>query len=307
METLQVAYDVILPIFLVVGISALVGRWLKPDPRTLSTLMIYLFSPALVLDGLSKSKLQNGELGQLALMMATSQLLMWLVGWGIARGLRMEGKLQSAFLLTIVLVNTGNYGLPLCKFAFGTGGEERALISYAVSAVSANTIGVYLASSSSGSTRQALLNVFKVPLPYAAVIGIALNLSGSTILAPGSALAPLGKAIALLGQAAVPSMLAILGLQLLHTRLKGRIRPILIAAGARLIIAPLLAFPLAALLGLTGAARQVGIVEASMPTAVMSIALATQFDSDVEFTSAVILVSTLVSVVTLSVLLSILM
>lgn len=306
-DILQVAYDVILPIFIVIGVAALVGRRYNPDTRALSTMLIYLFSPALVLDKLANSNLQGNELGSIVTMMVGMSLLMWLVGWAIARAFDFGRKLQSAFLLTVVLVNSGNYGIPLNTFAFGDEGEARALIFYAVSAIVANTLGVYLASSGAAPARQALTNVFKVPLPYAAALGLAINLSGSNPLEPDGLLEPIGKAIGLLGKAAVPGMLALLGMQLVRTSIRGRIRPILLATGARLIIAPLTAFPLAGLLGLTGLTRQVGIVEVSMSSAVMSVALATEFDSDAEFTSAVILVSTLASVVTLSVLLNILM
>ena len=64
-------------------------------------------------------------------------------------------------------------------------------------------------------------------------------------------------------------------------------------------------FSLAALLGIAGLARQVSIVESSMPTAVISSVLATEFGSDPEFVTAVILVSTLASSITLSVLLTV--
>jgi hypothetical protein len=101
-------------------------------------------------------------------------------------------------------------------------------------------------------------------------------------------------------------MLLILGLQLSRTRVRGQIGPILLATVTRLAVAPLVAFPLVALLGLSGLARQVSIVEASMPTAVMGGVLATEFGGDAEFTTAVILVSTLASIVSLSVLLSML-
>jgi predicted permease len=74
-----------------------------------------------------------------------------------------------------------------------------------------------------------------------------------------------------------------------------------------LLIAPLIAIPLTAALGMTGLARQVSIIEASMPTAVTAGVLATEFGSDAEFVTAVILVGTLASVVSLGVLLSLLM
>ena len=65
-------------------------------------------------------------------------------------------------------------------------------------------------------------------------------------------------------------------------------------------------FMVAAWLGLEGVTRQVAIVEASMPTAVTAVILATEFKSEAKLTSSVILVSTVLSIFTLSIILTIL-
>jgi predicted permease len=81
----------------------------------------------------------------------------------------------------------------------------------------------------------------------------------------------------------------------------------LLASGIRLLAAPLIALALALALGVSGLTRQVSIVQSAMPTAVFSGVLATEFGNDSDFVTAVILVSTLLSILTLSVLLSLLM
>ncbi len=300
METvLGVAYNVILPIFVVIGLSMLVGHLFNPNPRTLSSLIIYLFSPFLVLDGMSRSDLRAEEIGQIAAVTVILTFALALLGVGVARLLRLDRKEESAFLLSIILINAGNYGLPLNEFAFGQAGLQRAMVFYVASAVMANTVGVYIASRGSASVRRSLLNVFRVPLPYAMALGLLLNFTGTALPLP------VQRAVTLLGQAAVPAMLVLLGVQLRKAQVRGRLGPICVAAGMRLLVAPLIAFPLVALVGLTGVARQVTIVEASMSTAVMSGVLATEFGSDSDFTTAAIMVSTLASIVTLSVLLTI--
>ena len=67
------------------------------------------------------------------------------------------------------------------------------------------------------------------------------------------------------------------------------------------------ALPLAVFMGLTGLTQQVILIQSGMPTAVTSTILATEFHGDAGFTSAVVLISTLASVVTLSILLTIFM
>jgi predicted permease len=294
---LAVAYNVLAPIFLIIGLAVLIDRRFAPDPRAFSRVVVYLFSPCLVFTGIAHSDLQAGELGLIVATAALSSLLMAIVGWGLARLFRFNRMLESAFVLSVVVVNAGNYGLPLNEFAFGKAGLQRAIAFYVATAMTANTLGVYLASRGTASVRRSLLNVLTVPLPYATVLGFIVNIGGIALPLP------LERVVGLLGQAAVPCMLLILGLQLSRTSVKGRIGPILLATVTRLGIAPLIAFPLVTLLGLSGLTRQVSIIEASMPTAVMGGVLATEFGSDAEFTTAVILVSTLASIVTLSILL----
>jgi predicted permease len=298
---LGVAYNVLAPIFLVIGLAVLLDRLFAPDPRAFSRAVIYLFSPCLVFDGIARSNLRAHELGLIVAVAAVSSLVMALVGWGLARLFRFDRRLESAFILSIVLVNAGNYGLPLNEFAFGAAGLQRAIVYYVVTAVVANTLGVYLASRGAASVGRSLLNVLMVPLPYATALGFVVNMTAIQLPVP------VARMVSLLAQAAVPCMLLILGLQLSRTSVKGRIGPIALAAVTRLGIAPLVAFPLVMLLGLSGLAGQVSIIEASMPTAVMGGVLATEFGSDAEFTTAVILVSTLASIISLSVLLSVIM
>ena len=298
---LQIIYNIIAPIFIVVALAMLLGYRFSPDPRVFSRVIFYLFSPFLVVNSLAKSDLQANEIGLIALMVLLFYLLMAVVSWSLARLFRFDRQLESAFMLSVVVINAGNYGLPLSEFAFGPTGLQRAVIFYVVTAVLANTLGVFLASRGAASIRQSLFNVLMVPLPYATAVGLLINLGHITLPLP------LERAITLLGQATVPCMLVVLGLQLARVSAKRQWRPILLATAARLIVAPLIAFPLVALLGLSGVTRQVAIVQASMPTAVISSVLAAEFGADAEFTAAVVLVSTLASMVTLTILLWLIM
>jgi len=110
-----------------------------------------------------------------------------------------------------------------------------------------------------------------------------------------------------MADATIPIMLVVLGAQLSHASVRGRIQPILLASGLRLLLGPLIAVGLVALLGISGLTRQVAIVQSAMPTAVVTGVLASEFGADAEFVTATILVSTITSVATLSVLLSVIM
>jgi predicted permease len=103
----------------------------------------------------------------------------------------------------------------------------------------------------------------------------------------------------MLSDAAIPAMLLVLGMQLeRHTRPE-HLSAVATAVTISLCVAPLIAFGLAAVLGLTGAARQAAVIEASMPAAVATTVLALQYDLDPTFSTSVVMFSTLLSPFTL--------
>ena len=74
----------------------------------------------------------------------------------------------------------------------------------------------------------------------------------------------------------------------------------------RLLVAPLLAIGLSRIFGLTGPAYQATVLEAGMPTAVLTTVLATEFDCLPSFVTTVVFVTTILSPLTLTPLLYIL-
>jgi hypothetical protein len=301
MSTLEITYNIIAPVFIIVGLTVLADRRLEIDPRGISRLVIYLLSPALLVDRLATMELTATEAGQLIALAVLVGMTLGMIAWAVAQALGYERALVSSFVLCALLTNNGNYGLPLNRFAFGEAGEERALLYFVGSVGISNTLGVFIASRGNGSTRQALVNVLTVPLPYAAAVGLALNFTGSSLPTP------LERSIGLLGDAAIPAMLVVLGLRLSRASIRGQIKPVLIVSAIKLMVAPVVGLLLAMLLGLSGLTRQVGITQSSMPTAVMASILATEFGSESEVVTGTIVVTTLASMVTLSILLSLLM
>jgi predicted permease len=142
----------------------------------------------------------------------------------------------------------------------------------------------------------------RVPLAYAAILGLVLNLGNVTIPEP------LLKAIHLLGQASIPTMLTVLGLQLAETfRSKQRALPLPALAtviAMRLLLAPAIAWAAAWAVGLGALTRNVVVLESAMPTAVLTTILAAEFESDPAFASLCVMSTTLASLPTVTILLN---
>jgi predicted permease len=301
---MAILVDIILPVFLVVGTAALAQTRLHLDIRTLSRSAFYLFSPALVFDTLASSDVSGTEFGQMTAVLILTTLALWALGALVARLLHLEGPTQAAFLIAILIMNAGNYGLPVNLFAFGEDGLARASLYFAGSALLSASLGVYLSARGRATAQLALRRMVSMPLLYATILGVVFNLGNLTV--PET----LAKAIHLLGQAAVPSMLLVLGVRLAEI-FQCRQRMVhLPALGAvtvlRLIVAPALAWLFAGLVGLNGLARDVSVLETAMPTAVMTTILATEFDSDASFAALCVMVTTLVSLPTVTILLNLL-
>lgn len=306
---LDTIYNVIFPILLAVGIGMIYGRLLKPDPKAISSAIIYVFAPFLVIEGFATADLPPDDLLRIGALVVITALIMSGIGLGVARLLGLDKRTASAFVLSVVLFNGANYGLPFNTFAFGMEAEQLTVITYSVSAVVVNTLGVYMAARGTQANQLgAVLNIFRVPLLYATLIGLILNLTGIGFSQESGGTGatiplPLARTIDVLSDAAVPAMLVLLGLQLNGVRLNvQRVGPMLAAAGLKLIAMPAVAVGLGLLLGLDGLALKVGIVQHGMPTAVIAGALATQFDGDAELVTGALLISTLGSVLTLSLL-----
>jgi len=294
---LTVFVNIILPILVIAGLGYLLERWLPLDVRTLSRVTFYLLSPSLAFSSLSTSRLDHQVLFRMAAVAALVMVVLWPVAGTAARMLGWRGADRSAFLLTVLFMNTGNYGLPLNLFAYGNAGLALAIVFYATNSLMTNTVGIYIAARGRANPREAISKVFQVPIGYAVIAGLLVNVTGMTVPTP------LARATDTLGQAAVPVMLLVLGMQLARVSLVGQWLPIATATVLRLGGSMAVAAVLVHVVGLQGLAAKVATVEASMPTAVITTILATEFDTRPEYVTATVFVSTLVSVVTLTLLL----
>lgn len=312
-ELFDIMFDVLAPILLTMGAGAIYGHYFHPDPKPLSGVIVYVLAPCLVFEGMANADISGGELVRIALLVFFGSGSMALVGFGLARMMRLDKRQESALMLSVVLFNGASYGFPLNEFSLGLDARQIAIVFFSATVIVANTLGIYLASRGSGiSTRAAVLNIVRVPTIYAIVLGVILNFNGVEVLSESNGIATAGtifplalaRAIHPMGEAAVPAMLVLLGIQLQRTPFsRKRLKAVFVASGAALIIAPALIALLTVPIGLRGLNQQVAITMFAMPTAVIAGVFATEFGGDSEFVTSAILVSTLGSVLTLSVLL----
>ena len=235
-------------------------------------------------------------------MVATASTLALIVlSWMIARGLRLGRELAAAFVLSTSFVNAGNYGLPLSLFAFGEKGLELAVVVFVVTSILMFTVGVFIACNGGGGLRQAARSAVRLPLIYAVVAAVTVKLTG--VVVPQ----PIFQGVDLMSQAAIPAMLIVLGMELacsdFHQSLANW-KLVSLSSVIKLLFPILLVVLVSEAIGLEGLARNVTLIQASMPTAVFIVILTVKFGGDSRFVTSAVVLSTMVSIATLTLLLS---
>ncbi len=290
----------ILPIFIVAGFGFALQRWGGLDKQALSRAVFYCLSPCLVFASLVNSQLPGDELIALSLFTIITILLMGAMAWGVARLLRLSRLETTALVLMVMFVNGGNYGLTLNQLRYGDAGLARAVVYFTTSTVVLYTVGIFVASMGKLSWRAALRRLWQMPPMYAAVAAVVVYSFKLTVPAP------LLRAIEVAGAGAIPVMLLVLGMQMASSDGRFPIRLALSTITLRLLVAPVLAVGVALLLGLYGVGRSTAIIEASMPPAVFTIILATEFELQPTAVTSIVVVATLLSGLTLAATISLL-
>lgn len=293
-EIYQVLTQNILPIFLVAGAGYLLQRRYELDKRTLNSLVFNVLSPALIISSLVNSELPGGELLEITAFTILTVLVMGLLALGVGRTLRFGRQELAAFLIVVMFVNSGNYGITLNFLRYGEAGMATAVVYYIVSTLLLYSLGVLLASMGTLSLREALSRMIRLPAIYAAALAVVIYALGINL--PD----PLMSAIDLTGSAAIPVMILMLGMQMAGMRRGESTRLLWPGVGVRLLAGPLVAVGVAAVLGMQGLSRSTSIIEASMPAAVFTIVLAQEFGLPVTAVAPTVVVGTLLSPLTVA-------
>lgn len=290
---------VILPVAVIVAIGYAAGRTLHVDQRPLARLALYVLVPCMVFAGLARTDVSPMELGQIFAFVLLTVITMWPISLLAARALHLTKTETNAFLLGTLLANGVNVGFPVLLLAFGAAGLERGVVYAVGMQVVFQTVGVYLAANGTVSALQAMKMVVRVPGVYALALGMLVNWTAMPV--PEWLFSP----VKMVGDSLVPLLLIVLGIQLTEVNFLGRMPVALTAAALRLGFAVGLAALVCLALGINGVARQALITEAGMPSAIFGLVLAQEFNCEPRLLTAIIFVTTILCMFTLTVVLAV--
>jgi predicted permease len=284
----------LLPILLIATSGYVLGKFLTVDSRTIGRIAFYIFSPVLIFDLMVRSQL---DLKQAAATIAYTTcviVVMGILAFVFGKIFKLERPHLLAVILTVAFGNTGNYGLPLIKFAFGDEALAVGSIFFVTTTILFNTFGIVLASLGRTDLKSAILGVFKLPIVYGALLALIVNASGFEL--PLS----LARTIEIAASGSVPLMIVLLGLELTKIQWSHSFRALGVGILTKLILGPVVGLLLANWFGMQGHTLQANVIDAAMPAAVATTVVATEYQLEPSLVTAIVFLGTIFSPLTLT-------
>ncbi len=279
--------DVILPVFFVIGIGYYLG---KKDPNFntdfITTLAGNVGTPAMIFYTITSTGVT------LETFIEYFIYALIIIGGFAVIGiivLTLMKKDVVSELPPLILPNTGNMGIPICLFAYGTEGLGIASAIASVIILLHFTLGVLLAKKSFS------LKILIINMPIYGIIAAVLVLYFDWEV-PGFVV----NTTFLLTYATIFLVLMSLGIALTKLKVVSWLNASVLSF-IRIVIGPMIGFSLIKYLNLSGLAAGVLLIQSAMPSAILTYLVGSMYSEKrvVDSIASVIVTSTLMSFVTI--------
>ncbi len=279
-------FEVLFPVFFIVGIGYFLGKK-KSDVDTafITNYSANFGAPALFIFAITSSGVKFDIFAEYFIYSIIALSSFAIVG--IIFLLLMK-KDYIRELPPFFLPNTGNMGIPICLFAYGSLGMGVAAAISSLVVLLHFTVNVFLA-----SKKFDIYIILKSPSSYAVIIAVAFLYFDMEM--PKFVL----NTVMLLGYAMIVLILMSLGISLTQLKVFS-LKNSLISSVGRVILGPVIGFLLIKIFNLSGYAAGVLLIQSSMPSAILTYLIASMYSPKeiVDNISSMIVVSTLMSLIT---------
>jgi predicted permease len=297
--------NVVLPVFGIILAGYLCGRFRvlsEASSEALNRFVYFLALPALFF--ISMVRVPVGDVFNWRFLAAYvgGVAVTALTAVGIGR-LLFANRLAASGIqgLAAIFANTGYMGIPLLVTAFGPAAALPAIIATVLNGAVIMALGIFIVEmdlsrgrGAGGVVMDALAGVAKSPLVLSAAAGILASSAGVAV--PEA----VGRFCDILGAAAPPAALFAIGLFMVDRSMTAGIGETSWLVLHKLLVQPLVTAGIAfGLLPMDRVWAASAVTLAALPTGSLVFVLAQQYGVYTERATAVILVSTIVSVVTL--------
>ncbi|RSK26688.1 AEC family transporter [Bacillus sp. HMF5848] len=295
---MSIVFGVIMPVFLIFTVGFIVQKWKQMNIRSVSTIAVYILTPALVFRTFLEANL-NKQYFFITIFALCILFSIIIINKLYARWRKLPQDVESGLILSTAFMNAGNYGSPIILFAYGETGFTFAVSFLVLQSIIMNFFGVYYAAKGHAGVKDAILAVLKMPVTYALLGALFFNIANVPF--PEN----IFSAIDLLADAAIPVAMLILGMQLADLNI-GKVfdfEKVVYGVTTRMVISPLLAYVFVTIMPFEPLLQKVLIVLTAMPTAVTTTMYALHFNTRPQLVSSITLCTTVLSAITITLLL----
>lgn len=294
----MVFFQVVAPILIMLGIGAGLQLKFQFNLKALSNLITYCLMPAAVFINIYETKVNAGVLGEIIIYMVIFGICLMVLSSIISKLLKLNRNQSAIYKNSIVLINSGNYGIPVSQMLFAANplGTSIQIIVVIFQNITTYTYGLYNLISSTKSGLDILRSLLGLPIVHALIIGAAMNFWDIGI--------PIFLRIPLdyLANAFISIALITLGAQLAQLDIKTIFNKVILTSTVgRLVLSPMLALGLILLMGFDGVVAQSLFIASAFPTSRNSSTLALEYDIEPNLAAQIVLFSTLVSCITVTI------
>lgn len=294
----------ILSIILMIGIGYVLKRidfLSEKDINPLNKIVMNILLPCMIFSALYSSDLSLiPKLGILPFVILISSFVTGLVSFLILKKLGYDDKKLWSVLVTVMIANTAFMGYPVNLGIFGHEGFLRAIFCDIATMCIFLILSFVLVIKFGGTVKKAIRKIALFPPLWAIIFGLGLNILNVPI---GPVL---NNTVNYLGNGAIPLIMISLGLSIDLAGLSRSKSMVVFTSIMKLLFFPAIAFIVVLFLGLSDLQYTVAIVEAAMPSGMLSLVLAITYNLDYQLTSDCILINTVISLITLPVIIMIL-
>ena len=280
-------FEVLFPVFFIVGIGFLLGKK-NPnfDTSFITTYAGNFGTPALVIFALTAGGVTFDifkEFFFYALILLSAFGIIGLIF------LILMKKDYVRELPTFILPNTGNMGIPICLFAYGELGMGIAAAISSLVVLLHFTLNIFLAKRAFD-----FQTIFKSPAFYAIIITVLFLYFDQPV--PQFVM----NTVMLLAYGMIVMILMSLGVALTQMKVFS-FKDAVITSTGRVILGPIIGFILIKVFDLSGVSAGVILIQSSMPSAILCYLVASMYSPKVivDNISSTIVVSTIMSLVTI--------
>ncbi len=287
----------ILSIIIMIGIGYFLKRidfLSEEDLDPFNKLVMYILMPCMIFHAIYSADLSLlSKLGILPFVILASSFATGIVSYFILKHLKLDDRKLWSVLVTVMIANTAFMGYPVTLGIFGQEGFLRAIFCDMATLCIFLILSFLLIMKFGGTAKSAVKRITFFPPLWAVILGLGFNFFNIPI---GSVV---DNTVNYLGQGAIPLIMIALGLSIDFTALKRSKSMIAFTSVMKLAFFPAVAFVIASKIGLIDLQFTISVVEAAMPSGMMSLLLAITYKLDYELTSDCILINTVISLITL--------